>query len=223
VRSRAANTLLSEIAEYLAPVVEYLSTASQRDIRDFRQRYAQAGVQASAYTLLGLIRARFPDFDPPGLAEYIAKTDTTNNQAAYQCTSEIEMLIHPHVIAVLKKEYGDGYSNWWHRGVREKIRSGAVILANRVGQYDSFENHLHLIDLKDIIEDNWTLFRDVYTIDAKPNDSKVKCLKWFTETNRIRNIHAHPPTGGVTDDELAYVQRIREELERRIHPAPARG
>lgn len=217
VRNRNVGKLLLDIKKYLAPVIEYLGTASPQVIKEFRQRYAQAGVQASTFALLKIINDNSPEFDPPGLQEYIAKTDTTNNQETYQHLSEIETVIHNHVITELKKKYGDGYSNWWHNGVKGSIRNNAVVLANNDGHYDSgFEKYLYLIDLKEIIENNWGIFSEIYTINAKANDSRTKRLRWYTEINKIRNIVAHPPSGGVSDEQLAFVKKIKEELSNRI-------
>lgn len=216
VRNRNVSRLLLDIKKYLSPVIEYLGMATPQVIKEFRQRYAQAGVQASTYTLLKIVNDKYPEFDPPGLKEYLVKTDTTNNQAAHEPLDKIE-IIHKHVVAELKKKYGDGYANWWHKGIKENIRTGAVALANRDGHYDScFENYLYLIDLKEVIEGNWDIFGEIYTIDAKANDSRAKRLGWYNKLNEIRNIVAHPPSGGISDEQLAFVIRIKDELSTRI-------
>ncbi len=217
VRNRNMSRLLLDIEKYLLPVIEYLGTASPQVIKEFRQRYAQAGVQTSTFALFRIVNNKYPEFDPPGLKEYLQKVDTTNNQAAYQHLVDIENIIHCHVIGELRRKYGDGYKNWWHLGIKENIRTSAVALANKDGQYDSnFENYLYLIDLKEIIEGNWDIFSELYTISAKANDSRAKRLSWYTELNKIRNIVAHPPSGGVSNEQLAFVIQIKDELSNRI-------
>ncbi|MGD0781014.1 MAG: DGQHR domain-containing protein [Dehalococcoidales bacterium] len=217
VRNRNATKLMGDIKKYLSPVIEYLGTATPQVIKEFRQRYAQAGVQSSTYTLLKVINEKYPGFEPSGLKDFILKTDTTNNQEAYQNLSEIEKLIHKHIITELKKKFGEGYSNWWHKGIKDSIRNKAVLLANNEGHYDTgFENYMYLIDLKDVIEDNWDIFSEIYTIEAKANDSKAKRLRWYTEINKIRNIVAHPPSGGVSDEQLEFVIRIKREITERL-------
>ena len=216
VRSRNSDKLVSDIREFLTPVIEYLGTASPLVIKQFRQQYAEAGVQASAFSLMEVIRKKYPDFEPSGLKEYISKTDTTNNQAAYDYLCNIETMIHEHVISKLKGKYGEGLENWWHKGIKEKIRINAATLANKSGYYSGYEKYLYLIDLKEIIEDNWDIFSEVYTISAKPTDSRAKRLSWYTELNRIRDIAAHPPRGGVNDEELVFVKKIKDELSNRL-------
>ncbi len=217
VRNRSADRLVSDIKEYLEPVIEYLGAASPVSIKQFRQQYAEAGVQASTFTLMEVIRKKHPDFEPPGLKEYILKTDTTNNQSAYECLCNIETVIHSHVIQKLKEKYGEGLENWWHKGIKEKIRVNASALANKSGVYSGYEKYLYLIDLKEIIEDNWDIFSEVYTLNAKPTDSKAKRLNWYTQLNNIRNIVDHPPRGGVSDEELVFVKKINDELSKRLH------
>ena len=216
IRNRNSDKLILDIKGYITPVIDYLGSVEPSVIRQFRQQYAEAGVQASAFTLMEVIRKKYPDFHPTGLKEYISKTDTTNNQAAYDGLCTIETIIHGHVISKLKAKYGEGLENWWHKGIKEKVRINAATLANKSGVYSGYEKYLYLIDLKEIIEDNWDIFSEVYTINAKPTDSRVKRLSWYTELNRIRDIAAHPPRGGVNDDELAFVNTIKDELSKRL-------
>lgn len=216
VRSRNCDKLMSDVKEYLTPVIDYLGTASPTVIKQFRQQYAEAGVQASAFTLMDVIRKKFPDFEPPGLKEYLTKTDTTNNQTAFDCLCNIETIIHKNVIGQLKAKYGDGLENWWHKGIKEKVRVNAAALANKSGNYSGYEKYLYLIDLKEIIEDNWDIFGDIYTLDGKQTDSKAKRLSWYTEINEIRNIVDHPPRGGVNDAQLEFVKKINDELSRKL-------
>ena len=70
--------------------------------------------------------------------------------------------------------------------------------------------------MKEIIEDNWDIFSEVYTLNAKPTDSRAKRLNWYTELNNIRNIVDHPPRGGVSDEELDFVRKINGELSSRL-------
>jgi len=216
VRRRHSDRLISDIREYLAPVIEYLGTASPVVIKQFRQQYAEAGVKASAFSLMKIIRERYPDFEPSGLKEYISKTDTTNNQSAYECLCNIETMIHGHVILKLKGKYGEGLENWWHKGIKEKVRVNAIALASKSVDYSGYEKYLYLIDLKEIIEDNWDIFSEVYTLNAKHTDSRAKRLNWYNELNNIRNIVDHPPRGGVSDEQLDFVKKIKGELSNRL-------
>jgi DNA sulfur modification protein DndB len=163
IRTRNIEKLTNDIKTYLSPVIDYLGAASPTVIKEFRSQHAEAGVQASTFTLLKVIKDNFPDFDPPGLKEYIAKTDTSNNKEAYDCLLQIETMIHRNVLKELKRKFGDGWENWWFKGVPEKIRTSAFEMANKEGKFDQYEKYLYLLDLKKIIEDNWDIFAKTYT------------------------------------------------------------
>ena len=216
VRQRNKERLLDDIKKYLTPLVVYLASASPKTIKEFKDQQAESGVRASTFAMYKIINSDFPQFQPPGFDDYIKETDTSNNAAAYQYLLQIEPMIQVHVINALKTKFGSEYSQWWHQGVKENTRKNAMSLASQQGQYSGFEKFLCLIDLKDIISDNWDVFSETYTVDAKPSDSKSKRLSWYTTLNEIRNIVDHPPRGGVTNEQLDFVVRIYKELHPRI-------
>ena len=57
---------------------------------------------------------------------------------------------------------------------------------------------------------------EVFTIGAKPHDSKKKKLNWLIEVNEIRRVVAHPPRGGVSDAQFEYLTGIRDVLIPRL-------
>lgn len=198
VRTRNIKLLIEDISQLINPVILFLANAPPDAIRELRRRTGQSGLSDSTNALLLEIHKIHPDFNPSGLNEYIQKIDTTNNKEAYSVVIETcEPLIQNHVIITLKNKFGPSRNQWWHEGVKENIRKDATILANSKGEYDFPEKYLYLIDLRNIIFDNWDLFENVYTIDAKQNDSKKKKLAWFDKLNEIRNKVAHPQKGGV--------------------------
>lgn len=217
VRKRNVNRLLEDVGKHITPVINYLANASPKTIKEFKERYGEGGYRSATFTLFKIIHDEIPKFDPQGLQDYIKQTDTSNNTEAYDCLMKLETSIHSHVVGTLKKQFGSDYSQWWHNGIKEKIRSGAILLASQQGEYKKYEKYLYLIDLKEIISDNWNLFSEIYTIDATHNDSRKKRLAWFTKINDIRNIVDHPPKGGVSDLQLEYVKRIYNEIEGRLN------
>jgi DGQHR domain-containing protein len=218
IRTVKTTVLLKEIEKYVKPVMSYLSAAPFETLKQLRMRTGQAGVDASKFTLLSEINKVYPNFEPLGLIEFNKKTDTKNNEEAKKYLPTIEIKIHNHVIETLKKELGPGISQWWHNGVKETIKSKVVAEATSRGDYnpENYPKYLYLVNLKEIISDNWTTFGETYTIDAKPSESKVKRLAWFTKLNYIRDVCAHPPQGGISDDDLEFVKRIHDEVSKRL-------
>lgn len=217
VRKRNTDRLIEDIEKFVEPVINHLANATPKVIKEFKERYGEAGYSSATNTLFKVINEEIPKFDPPGLQSYIKKTDTSNNTEAYDCLLKIETSIHDHVVATLKKKYGKSRSKWFHKGIKDKIKSDAISLATQEGEYEKFEKYLYLIHLSKIIKDNWGLFGEIYTIDAKPNEPIKTKMSWFTKLNDIRNIVDHPPKGGVTDSQLEYVKKIHNELESRLN------
>jgi DGQHR domain-containing protein len=217
VTTRKPNRLLTDIEKYVMPVIDYLSKASPQIIREFKGNYGEGGYKTSSYALYKIVHDAYSPFEPPNLKEYISKVDTSNNVEAYNQLHEIETKIQQHVVNTLKQEYGDDYSKWWHEGVKEQIRAKAMSTASQHGEYSRYEKYLYLIDLKEIISDNWELFGETYTLNARNSDSKKNRLDWYNKLNDIRNIVDHPPRGGVSEEQLQFVIDIHTQLNQKLH------
>jgi len=217
VRYRNIKNLMDDISRLAMPVINYLSNASPEILRTLKRRIGQSGLRESTNTLLLEINKEIPEFNPVGLKEFKQKIDTTNNKEAYHFVIELtEPLIQNHVITQLKKQLGPNKNQWWHVGVKDKIRNDATLRANAQGEYDNVEKYLYLINLKVIIEEHWDIFGDVYTFESKTNDSKKKKLAWFDKLNEIRNKVAHPQKGGVTDNELEFSKKMYQLIMDKI-------
>jgi DNA sulfur modification protein DndB len=216
VRNRGVEKMIADISELAAPMVAYLGGAKPEVLKRLRSQYAEAGVQASTFALLKIINGSHPDFSPPGLSDYISKTDTKVNTEAYELLSLIEMLIFENVVASLKKKFGDGYENWWHKGVKAKTQEAAMALAIQKGEYTGYEKQLHLIDLKEIIENNWDIFAPKYSMYTKPNAGKAKAMAWFDRLNKLRNTVDHPTSGGIDKEELEFLKSLFDDLSAKV-------
>ena len=212
VRKINVNKLLNCVEKYVMPIIIYLANAPPKTLKEFKEKYGEGGYKRSTLALFRIIHEEIPNFNPPGLKEYLKKVDTSNNSEAYDCLLNIETMIQKHVVTSLKSKFGDDYSKWWHEGVKKTTRDSAMSLASQKGEYGNYEKYLYLIDLKEIIYENWDIFGEIYTIEAKASDSKKKKLSWYTKLNDIRNIVDHPPRGGVSNEQLDFVININKEL-----------
>lgn len=219
IRATKTGPLIDEVEKYIQPVITFLVEANPEKIRDFKRAIGESGVKTSTFALLKEINKKFPTFEPPGLKDYIKKTDTSNNAEAIAILQKIEPMIQQHVVKTLKTEFGEDITQWWHNGVPTAIKKKAGEEAQLQGEYKEFEKFLYIVDLKDIIVKNWELFKKIYTIDSRHEDKK-KGLDWFTKVNDIRNICYHPPRGGVSKEQLEYLKHIFSELEGRIGSLP---
>lgn len=208
--------LVELIWKYQEPVCKFLGNASSRQIQDFRSQYGEAGFRACTLALLSEINHTFSNFDPPGLREWIQTKNTVNNPKAYDIICEIETGVMRYVTNALKMQFGPDVAQWWHNGIPDRVAGPAVQRAQNSGEYVHFEKFLDFIDWREVIEDNHQTLGSIFLIDAKPNDSRKKQFKWISDVNEIRKIAMHPPRGAVTDEQLQYLKRVRDELMPRL-------
>jgi DNA sulfur modification protein DndB len=216
VKAIKPTQLVMYLEKYTNPVINHLANATSQELYDLRRGTGESGVRDSYFTLLSYIRKEFPEFDAPGLKDWLKKMDTSNNAEAREyILDKIEPRIHAHVFDTLKATFGQERSQWWFK-VGEKIRSKAMQVADREGELTEYERFITLIELKEIIEEHWTIFGETYTIDASPNDKKPKKIAWFTKLNTIRNKTAHTIKNpkGVSDEELEFVKHIFGDLQK---------
>jgi len=211
-----ASDLVERIWKYQEPVCKFLANAHPSVISEFRGQYGEAGFRVCTFALLAEINKEFTCFDPPGLQQYIQSLNSKNNPVAYSLVSEIEIAAMNYVTVRLKAKFGEDISQWWHNGVPEKVRTPAMQKGQNAGEYYHYERFLDFINWYEIISQNFELLGDLFTIDAKPTDSKKKRLDWWVKANEIRRIVAHPPRGVATDEQIEYLRRIRDDLIPRL-------
>ena len=216
VRKTKPVELVQKVWKYQQPVCKFLETADSKTIQEFRGRYGEGGFSACTNWLLWEINKVYNNFDPAGLQQWIKSQSTVNNPRAYDIVSEIESDITRYVMDALKKQFGEDIGEWWHQGVPDKVKQPAMQRAVERGDYRHPERFVDFIHWEEIISENMELLGNVFTIDSKPNESKKKRFSWLVKVNDIRDIVAHPPRGGVTDAQVEYVTRIRDELKSRL-------
>lgn len=218
VKTIKSAQLLTHLEKYINPVISYLAIAPSKELYELRRGTGESGVKDSSFVLLSHIHKEFPEFETPGLNEWLKKMDTSNNAESREyILDKIEPMIHGHVFNTLRANFGQERSQWWFK-VGEKIRSKAIQIANQEGELTEYERFITLIELKEIIDEHWTIFGEIYTIDSSPNDKKPKKIAWFTKLNTIRNKTAHTIKNpkGVSDEELEFVKHIFGELQKKI-------
>lgn len=208
IKKMKPSEVLDKILKYQEPVCQYLGSASPKVIQDFRTNYGEAGFRACTFELMGEINKVYKNFEPQGLQLWIQSKGNLNNPRAYEMISKIETEIMNYISDRLKDEFGKDIEQWWHKGVPEKTRVPAMQRAQNAGEYRHPEKFVDLIDWQEIISQNFDLFGEIFTINAKENDSKKKKLAWLVELNEIRKIVAHPPRGGISNTQLDYLTSV---------------
>ena len=114
----------------------------------------------------------------------------------YREVRKIEIRLHEFIRAKLIDLYGGGEEGWWQKGIPEKIRKNCAVRREeeKLDRQDLY-SYTDLIDLKEIIEKNWSQVFSQY-FECAPVKSyfedKGDLLEALNRLNAIRNRVMHP-------------------------------
>lgn len=210
-----ADETFKAIEPYLQCLMDYFKNASDQEIQSFRRVGSSlTAVRQQAYGMEVQIRKKFPDFKPAGLQEYLDSRDEAGTEEARTKVLRIQKRIFDYVIGVLKKQYGTQDRAWWVKGVPSKIRIDCSARWEAKDQEGEPESQLYLQNYVDICIHNWTLVKDVISLDEKDKEAKTKNTKWIRDLNDIRNKVAHPEQGVLDAEQVALVKEIYGKVEK---------
>jgi DNA sulfur modification protein DndB len=220
INTRNSKKVISDIKIYVEPVVNHLADASQIEISMLRKNSGEGGFNENLHFFQTIINKVYPELYLKEATKYREEHQEGNKENSVKCfelCSSLERMIRSNVIKILKGKFGQSVQQWWAEGVPSNTREAAEKLARENKDYSQkYEQWLTLIQLKIIIETNWSTFKDldIYTIDKNYSESKDKQLGWFIKFNNIRNKQSH--TKYITDDELQFIINIYNVLEPKL-------
>jgi DNA sulfur modification protein DndB len=218
----ASTQEMLEACEYfLDPVIEHLDGLSAEEGAEYRKSYGTGG-RASYYRHLQLaIRGKCPDFDAPGLDDYLKRQDKEVINKAREIVGELETLMRDDIKKTLQAEYG---AAWEQQGIpRATRKKAAELMVSKnldlpPGQQVTAWDCMYFIDYHSTLaysHDMWQKhFAKRYT---KPGDEQLggtwkNRLNWVQELNEIRNRVSHPQTQGVSEDEFELLLELERWL-----------
>jgi DNA sulfur modification protein DndB len=183
----------------LKPYASALASHFGQMTEDERKRYRDLrGVQGQTTRMRRAqqaLKVKFPNFDPPGLQEFLRREKEQTNLQAKAIIDRLERMLQVLVIQELRQEFADDADSWWIQGVPKPVR---LEVARRIENDDNKrgarEAYLDLIDYRTIALSQWTLFQQVIGY-GKKTESKDKQTKWLQEVNEMRNTVAHASSG----------------------------
>jgi hypothetical protein len=116
----------------------------------------------------------------------------------YEDLRRIEIELHDKIREALVQGYGADESGWWRQGIPENVR----VKCQERREKDMDDPcppfcYSDLLDLDAILEDKWTLLKDLFPDYAANRKQLSKDLR---QLNRIRNKVMHPVRGFVPDE-----------------------
>lgn len=211
------NDLTLALAQYSRILAEYFAAFTLDERATWREYRGVQGQTMRFRRCQEAIHRELPDFDPPGLREFLETMQAETNSRAKVIIDRIEVRLQAAVVAALKTEFGNEETGWWTKGVPSEVRKKVNIRQDddnysRGGK----ENYFDLIDYRKIALKTWLLFQDKLGY-GKGNWSKDKRTEWIYDVSERRNVVSHPSSGRyVTLAELAELEAYDEWLANQL-------
>ena len=198
-------------ATALATYFAYLDYDARKTFREYRG--AQGQLRATRKCQQG-IQSLLPDFDPPGLKEFIELEGAETNSKAQAIVETIEYNLRTVVVEELQNQFGAEEKQWWTK-VPVSVR---INIANRFEKDNrakgSQEAYLEIGDYKPIISENWEVYEAIL---GYGKGSKAKRLQWLQDIVEIRK-QATAGTNAIPLplDQLAKAEEYEKWLNKQL-------
>ena len=164
------------------------------------------------------IRKVIPDFDPPGLDQYVQQLKAQTNIKGKEIIDRIERTLQKVVLEELRRECGE--EEWWMIGIPKTVR---VKVSQRFeedeGKRGGRENYFDLIDYAKISVENWEIFEPILAYEK--SGKKEARIHWMNVVNEKRNIVSHPSAAvTLTLEDLAMLEDYDSWLTKKTTSSP---
>lgn len=212
--------LTQQIDPYLAPILQYVKdTPSDAFASKFKVEFGSGGSKKYFFQLCMLVKAKFPSFEPQGLADHVAEVSGDVTAEAEERWKWINETVHDHVVSVLEENYGDNFFQVAITSKEIKARCFEKMMDDPPNEQKAPEVYLDFINLKTIVEykENWPLFAETLNIQL-PDEKKgrAKYLEWFDRVNKIRRIFAHSYGRKLEERDVETLAFVEEQLRERL-------
>jgi DNA sulfur modification protein DndB len=154
--------LASNLRPYAAGIAAYFNQMSEEDRKRYRDLRGIQGQTTRMRRAQQALVLKFPDFDPPGLQEFLRREKEQTNLRAKAIIDRLEQLLQAVVIQELKQEFHDDGESWWIQGVPKAVR---LEVSRRIENDDNKRGskaaYLDLIDYRSIGLSQWSLFQQI--------------------------------------------------------------
>lgn len=204
------------IKKFAVALGEYLGSLSEQERKAFRDLRGVQGQTRRTRNCQAAIRQKIPEFNPPGLDQFLQQEKAQTNIRAKEIIDHIERKLQEVVLEELRRECGEDESGWWMVGVPKPVR---IKVSQRFeeegGVRGGKEHYFDLIDYAKIALQNWQLFESILAYGK--TGSKDRRLSWLNFVNEKRKIVAHPSSAvTLTLDELGQLEEYEKWLEGQI-------
>jgi len=225
-RQLDVDEIMLELEEYLQPILEFLEQSSSAQIKEaFHVPFGSGGPPEYYFRLCRLVKARYPDFEPEGMADWEAEQSAEHIQEADNQLKTIVLEMRDVIFNTFRDLYGEAKQAYWEKGVTDrgvKTRAYEKSLEYEVEERLPLEAYLDVVDMKKIVEskEHWPRFKAVFNIPEPGDKGVAKNVKWMIRINELRRIPAHPARERhYKVEDFDYISFIYGELMARIKTA----
>ena len=218
--------VLMGIDEHTKPIRDFLEVSTPSQIKErFQVQYGSGGPTEYYFCLCKLIKTRFADFQPEGMADWEAEQSEDHISNADSKLKSIVSEMREYIFNSFRSMYGTEPSAYWEKGIADKTVKIAAYnraLDTPVDERLALETYLEVLEMKKIVETKtvWPMFRLVFNIPEPGEKGQAKNLKWMERVNELRRIPAHPAKERKYKiEDFEYIDFIYEEFTRRLQEA----
>jgi len=225
-RELTPEELLSEVEEYLDPVLKWLSEATPASMeKTFKVQFGSGGPPEYFFRSCQIVKEQFSDFEPEGMDAWEQEQSTERVETADRKLKELGMHVQKYIFEKFKEKYGTERDAYWEKGVLDKkIKTRAYEKSqdDDVEERYPLENYLDFIEYKKIVENkaHWPLFKAVFDIPEPGEKGYSKNVRWMERVNELRRVPAHPSESRhYRLDDFEYIDYIHEQFTSRLEGA----
>lgn len=196
--------LFKKVEDYAIALSAHFESLDSDGRRIFREyRGAQGQLKATRRCQQG-VQSLLPEFNPPGLKEFIDLESAQTNEKAQEIVQKVEDALRTLIVEELQAQFGSEENEWW-----PKIPLGVRIsVGNRFEKDDrargNQQAYLDIGDYKPIVFDNWDVFEALLSY-GKGN--KTKKLQWLQDIAEAKKqVFAGSSANPLPVDQLAKIE-----------------
>lgn len=188
------DSMLEKVSPYLQPLISYYKSVTPKEREELKKKRGSGGHGDYWHILQQAVNAKFSDFNPPGLDEWVFANKRIYNDETLRMLQHIFEYVRADVRDRLEKYYGDG---WFLKGLPKSVYDKTTKAANDynytnsgLGLKKGAWDFITLADCKSIVtkSGNWAeIFETFYT---NPAFSKTKAKKgdkteWLNRLSKL--------------------------------------
>ncbi|UYM07673.1 DGQHR domain-containing protein [Solicola gregarius] len=210
-RQKAPGELYADAAPYLDSMIDHIEGLDPAEALQYRQLYGSGAGTKYWRRLQQAINEARPEFDPPGLAEYLRDAEKQFNDEARDMIDALEAFMKDDIRKRLQDKYG---ADWFKDGVPRKLKleAGKMMIERNLdrsaGQEITEWDCLYIVDYRDIMTQTHELWRELFEKRYTPPGDEQKSggwrarSDWVVAASRLRNDVHHQRPISVDDHEF---------------------